>query len=253
MVTSRQIFFNRVELKYLIDRTTRTALAKDIAAFMPPDTHTGTKGSYIVRSIYLDTPDYMAYHQKLAGSAIRHKLRVRSYGEDPSNPPFVRLEVKSKYLSIIHKITVDFPKDKFNEIMHAIKHRRMPPAHIFQNDGISKEFFRLQKQYNMMPQIYVQYRRQAWEHIQLDRVRINFDEDLIASRDLDLLKAPKSYRRLLKYNHVILEIKLDGGIPYWVHQLINKYNLQNQAVSKFCNAIRSEAYLSSVGRPNEQY
>ena len=74
MSTNRQtLFFDRLEVKYLIDRTTRTALTRDLAAFMRPDQHAGSGGGYRVRSLYFDTPDYMAYHEKIetfGGSSV---------------------------------------------------------------------------------------------------------------------------------------------------------------------------------------
>ena len=251
MITTRQILFNRVELKYLVDRTTRTALAKDVSAFIPPDAHTEGDKGYLVRSIYFDTVDFMAYHQKVAGMPVRHKLRVRIYGEDLGKVAFVRLEVKSKYLSITHKITVDFPKAEYAEIERAIARRTMPPTELLDREGISKEFFRLMKQYNMEPKIMVQYRRRALERTAASRLRINFDDECMASRNLDLFGPLRSARSVLKYNSTIFEIKADGSIPFWLHQLISKYELQNQAVSKFCHAIRSEARFSSIGRATE--
>ncbi len=251
MTTNRQILFNRVELKYLIDRTTRTALAKDITALMPADAHTDGDKGYLVRSIYFDTVDFMAYHQKLAGLPDRHKLRVRIYGEDLSKVAFVRLEVKSKYLNTTHKITVDFPKAAYTEIERALMRRIMPPAELFDRDGISKEFFRLQKQYNMEPKILVQYRRRAFERTAGSRLRINFDDECMGSRNLDLFGPLRGAKALLKYNSTIFEIKADGSIPFWLHQLISKYELQNEAVSKFCYAVRSEARFSAVGRAAE--
>jgi len=193
----------------------------------------------------------MAYHQKLAGLAQRHKLRVRLYGENLDQIPFIRLEVKSQLLNVTHKITVDFPREEYCEIERALRSRTIPPAHLLDREGISKEFFRLQKQYNMEPKILVQYRRQAFERKMIDRLRINFDDECIGSRNLDLFAPMNGARPFLGYNSTIFEIKADGSIPYWLHQLISKYELQNQAVSKFCSAVRSEARFSSVSRAND--
>lgn len=249
MSTNRQtLFFDRLEVKYLIDRTTRTALTRDLVAFMRPDKHAGPGGSYLVRSLYFDTPDYMAYHQKMAGAAVRHKLRVRAYGEDPSQTPHVRLEVKSRYLSYIHKITLDVSREDYQQIECALKGRTLPPAHLLDDDSACKEFFRLQRQYNMEPKIIIQYRRQALERQEINRVRVNFDDELLATRNLDLLGPLPGARRLLQYGHAIFEIKVDRVMPYWLHTLIAKYDLQNQALSKYCYAVQSEGRYSSLGR-----
>jgi hypothetical protein len=251
MQSSRMIIFNRVEYKYFIDRTTWTALERDIKAFVPPDRYTEMTGGYVVRSIYFDTPDYMEYHNKMIGAAIRHKLRMRVYGEQPQTTPFVRLEIKSRYINVIHKITVDVPQQQFPEVEFALKNYRVPPPYLINNPEVSKEFFRIQRQYNMKPQILVQYRRRAYEKNEMSRVRVNFDYELLGSRNLDLLGPLQGARSLLKYGSCIFELKIDGAMPFWMHKLIAKYDLQNQAISKFCNAIRGQAYFSPTARPNE--
>ncbi len=249
--SNRMLLFRRMELKYLIDRTTRTALTRDLRAFMQPDKHTEQDGSYIVRSLYFDTQAYKAYHEKMSGAAIRHKLRVRAYGADPSQAEFVRLEVKSRYVSFIYKITVDVPIWRYGEIEPALLGYELPPEWILNDANVSKEFFRLQRQLNMQPMILVQYRREAYERRELNRVRVNFDDQLMATRHLDLLGPLVGARPLLRHGNCIFEIKVDGAMPFWLHMLIGKYNLQNEAISKFCHAIRSQARFSMLSRPED--
>lgn len=229
----------------MIDRTTRTALTRDLRALMRPDMHTDQFGSYRVRSLYFDTYDYRAYHDKMAGAAERHKLRVRVY---PDSATFVRFEVKSRFTSFIHKITVDLPIEEYENVKPAIYNHSLPPAHVMDNKGVSKEFFRLQRQLNMFPKVMVQYRREAYERLEINRVRANFDDELLASRNLDLLGPMAGARKLQNYGSTIFEVKVDGTMPFWMHMLISKYDLQNQAISKFCYAVRSEALISTMGR-----
>ena len=249
--TSQSILSRRMEVKYLVDRSTRTALARDLSAFMHPDAYAGPDGTYLVRSLYLDTPDYMAYHEKMAGTAARHKLRLRAYGEDPSQTPCVRLEVKSRYLNFIHKITVDIPRDEYPLVDFALRRRTLPPARLLTDPSISREFFRLQRQYNMEPKILLQYRRQAWERAEMSRIRVNFDDELVATRNLDLLGPLCGPHRLLQYGHSVFEIKVDEMMPYWMQMLIAKYELQNCAFSKYCYAVRGKGQLSAVARKED--
>lgn len=246
---SRAIEFRRLEVKYLVDRARRTGLTRDIAALMRRDSYAGTDGTYMVRSLYFDTPDYMAYHEKLAGVAVRHKLRVRVYG-DPSQSPSVRMEVKSRYVNFIHKLAVDIPREEYGEVERAFRRRTLPPAHLLNVGSGARQFFRLQRLYNMEPNILVQYRRQAFERRELSRTRVNFDDELQATRNLDLLGPLRGGRPLLGCGNAIFEIKVDGVMPFWLHALIVKYDLQNEAISKYCYAVRSEARLSATAREN---
>lgn len=242
---------DRLEVKYFVDRTTRTALTRDLLAFMRPDVHAGQDGSYVVRSLYFDTPDYQAYHEKLSGAATRNKLRARTYGEaaDPNTP--VRMEVKGRFLSYIKKLTKDLSQEEYRAVETALRRRSLPPDYLLGNDSTIKEFFRLQRQYNMEPKILIQYRRQALERMEINRARVNFDDELLATRNLDLLGPLIGARRLLRYGSAVLEIKVDGFLPSWLHMLITKYSLQAEAISKYCYAVRSEARLSASGRSDE--
>jgi hypothetical protein len=103
----------------------------------------------------------------------------------------------------------------------------------------------------MVPQILVQYRRRAYEKNEINRVRLSFDDNLVGSKHLNLLGQLRGARPLLKYGNAIFEIKVDGSVPYWLHMLIAKYDLQNEAISKFCYAIRGQARLSTLSRPDE--
>ena len=243
--------FQRLEIKYLVDRTRRTALMKDIEALMRPDAHAGPTGAYMVRSLYFDTADYMAYHQKLAGEAQRHKLRVRVYGQDPNQATFIRMEVKSRYLNFIYKIAKDVPRETYAGVERAFAQRLLPDAKLLDDGTLPKEFFRLQRLYNMEPRIIVEYRRQAFERMEVSRTRINVDDELRATRTLKLLEPLEGARPVMRSGHAILEIKMDGVMPGWVHMLISKYDLQDQALSKYCYAVRSEARMSSIPRPEE--
>ena len=241
----------RREIKYLVDRSTRTAMARDLSAFMRPDDFSGGDGTYSVRSIYFDTPDYLAYHDKMAGLASRHKLRIRAYGDPPTESSAVRFEIKGRYLTNIHKLTFDVPWDNYHEVKLAIQRRTLPPRGLWCHSAASQEFFRLLRHYNMEPKILIQYRRQAFERMEIRRLRVNFDDELVACRNLDLAGPIRGARRILQYGHAILEIKADGALPYWMHILISKYNLRDQSVSKYCHAVRSEARFSPVGRPGD--
>jgi hypothetical protein len=247
----RGMMVDRREVKYLVDRTTRTALTADLRKMMRPDPFAGEDGTYQIRSLYFDTHDFRAYHDKLSGAAIRHKLRIRAYGADPSHSNGVRLEVKSRYLTSIHKSTVDVNWEDYGQLAEAIERRVFPPSHLLQGGSVCMEFFRIRHQQNMEPKILIQYRREAYERTEVNRLRVNFDDELFATRNLDLVGPLQGARRILQYGHSVFELKADGSLPYWMHMLIAKYNLREQSVSKYCQAVRSEARLSSVGR--DQY
>lgn len=245
------VMFDRLEVKYLVDRTRRTALERDLRALMRLDAYSHKAGGYTVRSLYFDTPDYMAYHEKVDGVAVRHKLRMRVYGADPAREPlFVRLEIKSRMMGFVHKTTTDVALADYPLIEDALRRRTLPPASLMCDPAV-REFFRLVRQLNLEPKIIVQYRRQAFERPEFRRVRVNFDDEVFASRQLDLLGPLRGGQRVLPYGSAVFELKADGAFTRTLHMLIGKYDLNNEAVSKYCYAVRSTARLSARGREDE--
>jgi hypothetical protein len=245
MSTNGQLFGRRWEVKYLVDRSTRTKLDRDLCGFMDPDIFSNRDGAYTVRSLYFDTPDYLAFHSKVYGAAVRHKLRTRIYTSDPSTVKMVRLEVKSRYLGTVHKIATDVSREEYEEIWAALKTHTLPSRAVLERDHGVREFFRLQKQYNMEPKVVVQYRRRAFARHVVNRVRVNFDDELVACRNLDLLGDMSNARRLMRYGNSVFEVKVDGTMPFWLHMLIDKYGLHNRTFSKFCYSVFSEARTSA--------
>jgi len=240
------MLFQRWEVKYVVDRTTRTALERDLAALMRPDAFGHNDGTYVVRSLYFDSPDFMAFHSKNAGEAVRHKLRTRIYTDVATQADWVRLEVKSRILAVIHKVTCGVSRAVYEEIWEAIQARSLPKPEILDGHPGIREFFRLLKTYNMEPKVIVQYRRKAWERRDVSRIRTNFDDEIVATRHADLLGELRNPRRLLQYGHSVFEIKVDGVMPYWLHMLTDKYRLQARPFSKFCYALLSEARTSAA-------
>jgi len=240
------LLMQRWEIKYVVDRTTRTGLERDLSALMRPDAFGSNSGTYIVRSLYFDSPGYMAFHSKVSGEAVRHKLRARIYTDDPSQADKVRLEVKSRVLATIHKIACDVSVEEYHEISDALTHHRLPRPEILKAHRGVENFFQLQKQFNMEPKVIVQYRRKAWERRDLCRIRTNFDDELVSTRDTDLLGSLPNARSLLKYGNSVFEIKVDGAMPYWLHMLTDKYGLKDRTFSKFCYSLVSGARTSAV-------
>jgi len=245
--SAQMLHFRRMELKYLVNRTIRTSMTKDLKAFMHPDKHSTKDGGYIVKSLYFDTNSHMAYHEKLDGATIRHKLRIRVYGDEPDNCSNVRLEVKSKYLNFIYKVSVDISKEYYEEYESEILGKTVIPTNMIEDKNISNEFTRLQRLYNFKPKVTVKYRRQAFEKFEGTRIRVNFDDNLVGSKNLNLFEPLHRSRSILKYGNSILEIKVDGSIPYWLHMLIAKYNLQQQSICKYCYVTRCESFISPFG------
>ena len=66
---------------------------------MERDSNGGEHG-YSIRSLYFDDADYTAYEEKMVGTAVRKKYRIRIYNYDDN---VIKLECKEKQGSYIYK------------------------------------------------------------------------------------------------------------------------------------------------------
>lgn len=86
--------------------------------------------------------------------------------------------------------------------------------------------------------LWVNYKRTAFQSKRYPSLRITFDDDVISipaddGFSFNLSSLP---RRLFK-DASILEIKYNGTLPFWVHDIIQRYNLFREPISKYCNAV----------------
>jgi hypothetical protein len=84
----------------------------------------------------------------------------------------------------------------------------------------------------------VRYERQAFIGTDYDLgLRVTFDTSLTyQSRQLILHETADSLP-VLPEDHVVMEIKVNERIPYWLTELIAAYNLNVVRISKYCRSI----------------
>lgn len=82
----------REEKKYLIGMAEALQRSHLLGQVMREDPHNGVHG-YRIRSLYFDTVYDEDYHEKLAGTETRRKIRLRCY--DPA-AGYAMLEMKQK-------------------------------------------------------------------------------------------------------------------------------------------------------------
>ncbi|MBI3290922.1 VTC domain-containing protein, partial [Candidatus Falkowbacteria bacterium] len=89
----------------------------------------------------------------------------------------------------------------------------------------------------MRPKLFVSYKRKALVG-KIDRkFRVTFDYDIKTqlAKDLNI-----SYDKLKNVypQGVVLELKFNNVLPTWFHKIIQRYQLQRLAYSKYCNSLR---------------
>ncbi len=242
MTLKTALFYERYELKYHIPFSLIDEIEKHIAPYCEMD-HFSKKSEsnfYTINNLYLDTPNFLFFKRKLHGEDDRFNMRIRTYGDEISKLYF--LEVKNKSQGFVRKTRAQV-KDLtiFDRLENdkPIKEKREFIQNDFFHDFAHKVYA-----YGARPIVFTQYKRKAYFSTIDEYARITFDIDLkcIERRNYTFERSPgmKNYDHSQYYKdhtNVILELKCENKIPFWILDIVKKFNLTRTGFSKFCFSV----------------
>jgi len=227
--------FRRFEFKYQIPKDTADLIIPMIKNYMTWDEYTDKNEYYEVNSLYYDTPSFECYHDKIDGVMNRKKFRIRAYNKDVTEDSKLFFEIKRKSDEVILKDRIvvqgkdflKFPNDAFC----LLKNKEY-------DQGFLNEFLFETQGKMMKPVILVTYKRKPFFSKFDRRFRVTLDYDLSITK-------PKGVTFQGDYQDiypdtVILEVKFNGAMPKWFHDIIETYKMTKRPFSKYCEGI--EAY-----------
>lgn len=227
----------RYELKYLVAASAATSLARDLELLMDPDGHSGSDGTYVVRSLYLDSPGWEAFYAKQNGAAERMKLRVRAYGEEETPISSVKFEIKLRRGERIRKDVGTVSGQEYRQLRPALQSW----ATAFDSQRLDawglQPFFAAKRRGTMAPVVLVEFRRRAFVSRAHGHTRITIDNHLAGRRARDLLEPMHGAIPLLDRSWRIVEVKVERELPAWLRFLIDKYELVRSSFSKYGQAV----------------
>ncbi len=230
----------RYEFKYRIDETT-AAIVRDYArAFVQLDPYADrTTFSYPINSLYLDSDDLLTFWSTVQGVPHNYKLRVRTYSDAPGAPVF--FEIKRGISDTVLKERGAVRAEAVQKILAGA----LPEA----GDLVSSDpthraavenFVRLMQQIDAKPKAWVRYVREAWVGRDDPEVRFTMDRDVGVT--------PKSTTELSNVNlaapalpfgrKVVLEMKFNGRMPLWFHDLAAVIGLKRGPAAKYCEGLQ---------------
>jgi SPX domain protein involved in polyphosphate accumulation len=217
---------NRYEIKYCIPPEIRSALEPQLRAHMQLDSHgRRERGTYQVHSLYFDSPDWGAYDEKVAGLFRRRKLRLRFY--DNSFEPLL-LEVKGRVNNIVVKERFPLNERRCNLILRGLR------LHEEERHPVVQTYNRYATNYEVRPKLLILYWRKAYVAPLQANLRVTFDTHVTAQR-CTRLGGPSGVRYpVVQAGLTVLEIKFERVMPDWVDQLVRRFSLVNQSISKYC-------------------
>jgi len=236
--------FNRFELKYLITLQQAERFKAALRAYLSPDDNGNGQGGYALASLYYDSPDFRCFWEKIDGVRFRRKLRIRRYETHTAltEDSLVFVEIKQRLDRVMQKRRAVLP---YREALRLCNDRQMP-EHAPQDTPVINEIYAFLWQYNLRPTSLVCYLRQALIGTDYDiGLRVTFDTALsYQANQLHLHDQPASLP-MFPADYVVMEIKVNERIPYWLAELVAAHNLNLVRVSKYCRSIELSQNISS--------
>lgn len=214
----------RHELKHRINPREDSVLSQRLCKLFPRDKHAGSDGTYMVTSLYFDTPYDSALKEKSDGISRREKFRIRYYG---TNTSFIKLEKKFKVNGMCGKHSAVITAEQVRELL-AGRHEFLLEL----DNALFFEFYSKLKGKLLEPKTIVRYDREAYTYAP-GNVRITLDRNIrsgLWSRDF---LNPDIFYLSVGESCTVVEVKYDAFLPELVKKAVLVPGRQAQACSKY--------------------
>lgn len=219
--------FNRYEIKFMITKKIQDELLEVILQHLKKDVYDGNS-DFQISNIYYDTVDNDLIINSIEKPLYKEKFRIRGYG-DLNLESMVYLEIKKKYQGLVNKRRT---KMTLKEAYDFFEKKTMPTLQPYMNPQVVKELHYLINYYQLMPKLYLGYKRIAFLS-EDNSIRITFDEKIITRRDDLLLENGFYGEDLIDKDTRIMEIKVAQAFPLWLSDLLNEHAINPTSFSKY--------------------
>lgn len=220
-------FFQRYEIKYMVDSRQRALLEQAFRDRMRPDAY----GESRICNIYYDTADYRLVRASMEKPVYKEKLRLRSYGRARSEQTCF-LELKKKYKGVVYKRRIALPEQEAEDFMAG----RAPLA---RDSQIGREIDYFCRYYApLRPAVYLCYDRCAYFGAEDAALRATFDKNICWREDELSLTARPGGEHLLLPGWSLFEVKTAGALPLWLVKLMDQAEMSKCSFSKYGEAYK---------------
>jgi hypothetical protein len=243
-----KLHFQRFEFKYLLTYQEFLEIKARIQRYVSLDGYAKQSDDkfYEVISLYYDSPKFYYYHQKMDGAGARKKIRLRVYkvrGEYVGN---IFFEIKRKYDSVILKDRFLIDNQTYRSLIQDNSFSSTNLMNDKNRQAIIEEYDVERSLRSLGPQILVSYKREPYIGTYNKNFRVTFDYDIKACESRDLFASGCDAAVLPE--DVIMEIKFNGTLPFYIKEIIDSYNLERVAYSKYCNSVEACYVLDDLNQ-----
>lgn len=228
----------RVETKYCVPPDVADSVMRLAREFLEPDRNQPATGFQTVTSLYLDTRDLMFLRWTLDRQQDRFKLRLRTYGDEPSG--VVWAEVKSKVQGIVRKRRVEVPTASIPGLLEDPWLFEGPAPDV---DGRLEEFMWRLRRFGAEPKVLIRCERSALRGCYAgDETAVTIDRSLQYQPSCDLAGQPWAWQvfsmpRRVGPDGVVLELKHGSQAPVWMAELKTRLQPWRRSYSKYARAM----------------
>ena len=228
--------FQRYEKKYLLDENKYYKFLEKIEDKMKIDDY----GKVTICNIYFDTEDSKLIRHSLDKPVYKEKLRMRSY-DVPNSKSTVFVELKKKYDGVVYKRRENMLISEAENYLY----RGEYPS--FESQVLHEIDWFINYYKTIRPSMYISYERTAMYGIEDSEIRITFDENILW-RDIALdLKKGSWGNPIINKNEYLMEIKIAGGMPFWLCNALNSLGIYPRSFSKYGMAYKmQQGYIDMV-------
>lgn len=228
----------RFELKYRIHESLAREIRFFVEAYLDCDPHGRSQPnrSYVVNSLYLDSPSLYTYNRTVNGDRNRFKLRLRYYDSEDS-PVF--FEIKQRRNRVIQKKRAQVRRDAVQHLLNGNAPARKHLVHDSQNQMEALEHFCfLRGNIQAVPKVLVSYQREAYQNRHSNDVRVTFDRNVRNSMvHQNSFDSERPARFSTFGNTVILELKFTNRFPDWLNELTQRFHIRRESAAKYVDSI----------------
>lgn len=227
----------RVEEKYLISRSEKTALLKKIQLHLEKDEYFKEE----VLSLYFDTSHYDLANRSIDRPSFREKIRIRAYNVPTKSSP-VFFEVKSKLatcgLKVGNKRRLVLPlKDCYDYLKTGKNLEKITRAYSHddrQQRQVARELDYLMHYYQLEPKALIITNRTAYVGRDNRSFRLTFDENLrFRTTNLRLEQGTKGEKFFHPPKNIIMEVKILDSMPLWFTRELTRLKIYPTRFSKY--------------------
>lgn len=202
-------------------------------------------GSYEVMSLYYDSPRFYYFWEKIDGVSRRKKVRLRTYRKNGSLGEQVFFEIKRKHDAVILKDRFPLTEDAYRTLTENGNFYGVESLENGNTKRVIDEFHMDRGRHMLAPKLLVVYNREPYLGRYNKHLRITFDYEIRARSGDNLLYTGSDYNDVSGAN-VIMELKFQGMLPFYVADVIRQFELTRVPYSKYCEGLEASYGLPQL-------